>query len=79
MNEYTFWIIICSIVCVTLVMLATIISASTDSKNNNEEDSNMASEYLENVMRLKKIEHDVDYMKDVIPALIKSSSNNLSD
>ena len=75
MNEYTFWIIICVIICITVVMLATILSASADTKNNEEADNNK----LENEMCLKKIERDVDYMKDVIPVLIKTSSNNLME
>lgn len=38
MSVYTFWIIICSIICVTSVMLATIISS--DFRNNSESENN---------------------------------------
>lgn len=75
MNEYTFWIIICLIICITVVMLATILSASADTKNNEEADNKNS----ENERRLRIIESNVDYIKDVIPVLITTSFNNLSE
>ena len=46
MSDHTFWIIICSIICVTSVMLATIISS--DFRNNSEPENHeeMSDEYL---------------------------------
>ena len=46
-----------------------------DTKNNEEADNKNS----ENERRLRIIESNVDYIKDVIPVLITTSFNNLSE
>ena len=60
MSVYTFWIIICSIICVTLVMLTTIISADW---KNSEETTNDEEKIDKKVIMLPPIRNASDSIK----------------
>lgn len=47
MSVYTFWIIICAIICVTLVMITTIISADWKNSEVAKDNEEMSDEQLE--------------------------------
>lgn len=70
MSVYTFWIIICAIICVTLVMITTIISAdwkNSEGANDSEEMSDEDLKKAANIFALaicKKI-FEQEEKKDV--------------